>query len=122
MGARLQRSARRACLAAAATFLVLAVVTPPVPAVEPAGRVVDTVPRPDVFRGVATSQLISVEIDRDALLPVPDLFRFIALDGFGTYESSSQQARASLLFPGNGLIIGPSLACGTFGGQFPPDF
>ena len=55
-------------------------------------------------------------------MPVPDVFNFIALDGSAEYGSSSQQARASLLFPGNGVILGPSLACGTFGGQFPPQF
>jgi hypothetical protein len=64
----------------------------------------------------------SLSADRDALLPVPEVFRFIALDGTGTYETSNQQARASLLFPGNGLILGPSLVCGTFGKEFPPEF
>jgi hypothetical protein len=82
----------------------------------------DTVPRPDVFSGNASSLVASVQIDRDALLPVEDLFRFIALDGLSTYETSSQTARASLLFPGNGLVLGPSLLCGQFGGQFPPEF
>jgi hypothetical protein len=77
---------------------------------------------PDVFRGAASAQVASVEADRDALLPVDDLFRFIALDGSGVYEPDLQRARSSLLFPGNGLILGPNLACGTFGGSFPPEF
>ena len=51
-----------------------------------------------------------------------DVFRFIALDGSSTYETDLQTARASLLFPGNGLILGPNLACGTFGGSFPEEF
>jgi hypothetical protein len=115
-GGRL-RTARRACLAAAGVCLVMAFTTSPAPAQED-----DTVPRPEVFRGSASSQVASVQLDRDALLPVPDLFRFIALDGASSYESSTRQARASLLFPGNGLILGPSLACGTFGAQFPAEF
>ena len=117
MGIGLQRSARRVCFVAAATCLLLAFVAPALRA-----QGADTVPRPDVFRGAASSQVASVQLDRDALLPVPELFRFIALDGSGTYESSSQQARSSLLFPGNGLILSPNLLCGTFGGQFPPQF
>ncbi|HUS62620.1 MAG TPA: choice-of-anchor P family protein [Acidimicrobiales bacterium] len=82
----------------------------------------DTVPPPEVFRGKASSQLISVQVDRDAFLPVPELFRFIALDGAGIFESSNRQARSSLFFPGNGFILGPSLLCGTFGAQFPSEF
>ncbi|MEO7429077.1 MAG: choice-of-anchor P family protein, partial [Acidimicrobiales bacterium] len=79
-------------------------------------------PAPEVFRGSASSQVASVQVDRAGLLPVPELFKFIALDGTSAFESSHREARSSLLFPGNGLILGPSLACGTFGGQFPPDF
>jgi hypothetical protein len=77
--------------------------------------------RPDIHRGAASALVASVEADRDALLPVDDLFRFIALDGSSVYETDLQTARASLLFPGNGLILGPNLACGTFGAQFPPE-
>jgi len=117
MRASRRRSARRACLVAAGVCLLLALITPTSPAQEE-----DTVPRPEVFRGAASSRAASVLADREALLPVPDLFRFIALDGFGLYESSTRQARASLLFPGNGLILGPSLVCGTFGAQFPVEF
>ncbi|MFZ6003320.1 MAG: choice-of-anchor P family protein [Actinomycetota bacterium] len=114
-GLRLQ--ARRACLAAAGACALFAAVAPSSPAQE-----ADLGPRPEVFRGSATSQVISVQVDRKALLPVPDLFRFIVLDGQGTYESSFREARSSLFFPGNGLILGPSLACGTFAGSLPPEF
>ncbi len=112
-----RRTVRRGCLVAAGVCLLLAAAVPAAPAQED-----DTVPRPEVFSGAASSQVASVQVDRDALLPVPELFRFIALDGASAYESSTRAARASLFFPGNGLILGPSLACGTFGGQFPPDF
>jgi len=82
----------------------------------------DAAPRPEVFRSAADSLVASVQIDREALLPVPDLFKFIALDGSGVYETSTRSARASIFFPGNGVILGPGLACGTFGAQFPPEF
>jgi hypothetical protein len=81
----------------------------------------DGIPPPQVFRGAATSLVASVAVDRDALIPVQDLFRFIALDGEAVYESSNQLARASVLFPGNGLVSGPALLCGTFGARFPPE-
>lgn len=117
MRASRRRSARRACVTASAVCLLLALTTASSPAQEE-----DDVPRPEVFRGAASSQGVSVQADREALLPVPDLFKVIALDGSGIYESSTRQARASVLFPGNGLILGPSLACGTFGAQFPAEF
>ena len=116
MGGTLRRWVRRTCLAAASASLLLAFLAPGSDAQE------GDAPRPEVFRGTASSLAASVQADREALLPIPELFRFIALDGNSQYESSTQQARASLLFPGNGLILGPSLACGTFGGQFPPEF
>ena len=78
-------------------------------------------PRPDVFRSSAVALVASALVDRDALLPVPEALRVIAVDATGTYESSNQAARASLLYPGNGVIQGPNLACGTFGSQFPPE-
>ncbi|MEY2469941.1 MAG: hypothetical protein QOF21_2639 [Actinomycetota bacterium] len=115
MGGRLRSNARRFFFASAAVCLVLA-------AFVPSADAEDTIPPPEVFSGNASAQAISVELNRDALLPVPELFKFIALDGASAYSSSNRQARASLLFPGNGLILGPSLACGTFGGQFPPEF
>jgi hypothetical protein len=78
--------------------------------------------RPDIFRASATALGASVMADRAGLLPIPDVFRFIALDGTGTYEAANQEARASLFFPGNGVIQGPNLVCGTFGGGAPPEF
>lgn len=82
----------------------------------------DAAVRPDVFRGSATAQIASAFLDRDAFLPVNDAFRFIALDGAGTYESSNQTARASIFYPGSGIVSGPNLACGTFGSRFPEQF
>lgn len=80
-------------------------------------------PRPDVFRGDASSLAVAVQADREALIPVPDLLRFIALDGSGIYQTSNQQARASIIFPGNGGIQGPGLACSQLPtAQFPPTF
>lgn len=119
MGGTWRRQARRVCFAVAATCLVVAFVGPTVGAAE---APVDDVPRPSVWGGSAQSLAASIELNRDALLPVPELFKFIALDTASTYGSSSQAARASILFPGNGAILGPGLVCGTFGGQFPPEF
>jgi hypothetical protein len=77
--------------------------------------------RPDIFRSAASALGASIMADRAGLLPIPEVFRFIALDGSASYEGSNQEARASVLFPGNGVIQGPNLACGTFGGQAPPE-
>lgn len=113
-----RRAARRACLVASGACLLVALTSSSSPAQED-----DTVPRPEVFRGAASSLVASVQVDRDALLAGgTDLFRFIALDGDSSYESSTQTARASIFFPGNGLILGPSLACGELVKQFPPEF
>ncbi len=117
MGGSVRRRARRVCFALAAACLAVAFIAPTVGAEEE-----DDVVRPSVWGGNAQSLAVSIELDRDALLPVPDLFKFIALDTASTYGSSSQAARSSIVFPGNGAILGPSLACGTFGGQFPPEF
>jgi len=111
-----RRRTRQVLLGLAATCLLLAFVTPA------AGAQSDDTPPPEVFGANASSRAISINLDRAGLLPVPDVFNFIALDGWGEYGSSSQQARASLLFPGNGALLGPSLACGTFGGSFPSQF
>ena len=115
-GRRAQRRwAARACVGAAIVCLVLA-------GLGSAGAQEDAPARPDVFRSDASAELLSASLDRGALLPVNDAFHFIALDGTGTYESSNQTARASLFYPGNGIISGPGLACSTFGGQFPEQF
>jgi hypothetical protein len=77
---------------------------------------------PEVWRGAARAGVATLDVNRDALLPVEGVFRFVALDGDGVYETDLQTARASIFYPGEGLIQGPNLACGTFGGQFPPEF
>jgi hypothetical protein len=111
---RTRRLLTRSCFAGAVVSLALA-------GLGTAAARDQVLPLPDVFRGAASSQVVSAFLDRDALLPVNDAFRFIALDGTGTYESSNQTARASVLYPGNGAISGPSLACGTFGSQLPKE-
>ena len=115
MGPRPWRWVRRGCFSAAAACAVLALTVPARAQEVPAGA-------PEVWRGAATAGVGSVDVSRDALLPVNDVFRFVALDGDSVYETDLQTARASLLYPGEGLLQGPSLACGTFGDQFPPEF
>ena len=114
-GSRMRRRMARLCVAGAVVALALA-------GFGSAAAQEEGPPLPDVFSASASAQGVTAFLDRDALIPVPDAFRFVALDGIGTYESSNQTARASVFFPGNGLIAGPSLACGTFGAQFPPEF
>jgi len=116
MGSGRRHRARRFCLVAAGVCGVLAVAAP-VRAQDGAG-----VPPPEIWRGAASSLVASVEADREALLPVDDVFRFMAVEGVSVFETDRQTARASLFFPGNGILLGPNLACGTFGGQFPPEF
>lgn len=117
---RLARLGLRRFLLVAALLSAVAAVT------APAGAQVDDGPtpgpRPTVFESTANAQAVSLLVDRDALLPVPQALYFIAVEALTTYDTDLQRARASLFFPGNGGIQGPNLACGTFGGQFPPEF
>jgi len=77
---------------------------------------------PELWRGAARAGVASVDVDRDAFLPVEGVFRFVALDGDSVYESDLQTARASLFYPGEGILQGPNLLCDTFGDRFPPEF
>lgn len=108
------RLSRASAIGAVGCFLLVAVGS--------VGAQEEATPRPDVFRASAEALVSSAFLDREALLPVPEAFRFIALEGTGTYESSNQTARSSIFFPGNGVVTGPNLACGTFGSQFPEQF
>ncbi len=116
MGGSLRRRARRACFVAAAGCLLLAIAVPP-----SSGQEVDEVPKPEVFDSVTTAIGASVQADRDALIPVPDLLKFIVLDGQGAYETDKSEARSSLFFPGNGGTGGPALVCGNFAEAVRPE-
>ena len=108
---------RRICFSAAGLCTLVALVPRASSAQEDDGAA-----RPEAFQGRAESLVVVGEVNRDALLPGEDLFRFIALDGLGTYEPTVQTARAAIFYPGNGVVSGPNLACGTFAGEFPPEF
>ena len=109
------------CLSLAAIFAVLAFVSPNARAEE--DNTGQDVAPPEVFSGDASTRAITVSLTQQyPVVPVEDLFTFITVEGKSTFSSSTRAARASLFFPGNGGIIGPSLACGTFGGQFPAEF
>jgi hypothetical protein len=116
MGASPRRWVGRGCLSAAALCVILAVTMPAW--AQDAG----TGTAPEVWRGAARAGVASFDINRDALIPVEGVFRFVALDGDSVYETDLQTARASLFYPGEGILQGPNLACGTFGAQFPPEF
>jgi hypothetical protein len=78
--------------------------------------------RPEAFAGAAFASAVDLAVVTPALVPVPGLFDLSIVEGRGTYESSNQEGRASLFFPGNGVISGPSLLCGTFlGPSIPPE-
>lgn len=112
-----RRAARRVCLAAAAVCAILSITAPAIAQdADEAGAI------PEVFRGAASSAVASVALDREALLPVPGVFRFIAVEGSSVYETDLQTSRASLFYPGNGAMQGPNLVCGVAGGGFPPEF
>lgn len=105
---------RRGCFAAAAACLVLFVAVPALAQDErPAG--------PEVWRGSANAEGVTFEVDRTALLPIGDALRFSAVEASGAYETDRQTARGSILYPGEGVLQGPNLVCGTFGSAFPPE-
>lgn len=108
------RVARQVCASAAALCALLSIALPAV-------AQDDGVAPPEIWRGAASATVASFEVDRDALLPIPGVLRLGALAGESAYETDRQTARASLLFPGEGVIQGPNLACGTFGSLFPPE-
>ncbi len=121
MGASLRRNTRRVCLSLAGICAVLAFVSPSAHAEDT--TLSDDVPAPEVFSGNASARAITVGLRQQyPVVPVDDLFTFIAVEGQSTFSSSTRAARASLFFPGQGGILGPSLACGTFGAQFPAQF
>src|SRR5262245_35347144 len=110
--------ARGGCLTGAALSLLLAFVAPGAGAQES-----DEAPvLPDAFAASASSSAITISMLTPAIVPVDDLFTYGIAEGRGIYDSSSQEARASLFFPGNGFVKGPGLACGEFfGPNIPPE-
>jgi hypothetical protein len=80
------------------------------------------VARPETFAGAASAQALNVALLTPPLIPVEGLFDVAVVEGRGTFESSNQEGRASLLYPGSGILTGPGLLCGTFlGPQIPPE-
>jgi hypothetical protein len=120
-GAR-RRRLRRVSLAAAGACAILFVALPAkAQDATPAGSDEAPASALSVWHGSASAQAISFNIDQ-SVLPVTGIFNPILAEGDSTYETDNQTAQASLLYPGNGLIQGPNLLCGTFGGMFPAQF
>lgn len=115
---RARRIVRRAAAVGALASLAVAVLSPGARA-----QTDDEAPLvlPDSFVGAASARGIGMTLLTPALVPVNDLFDLAVAEGRGTYESANQEARASLLFPGNGLVMGASLLCGTFGSSIPSE-
>lgn len=99
-------------LAGAAASLAAAFIAPGAQAQDEPEE--DDVVLPDSFAGAASASALDATIITPALVPVPDLFDIGVVRGDGVYESAKQSGRASLLFPGNGVVKGPGLLCGTF--------
>lgn len=115
-GPRARTVARRLALGGAAASLAAGLVMPGATAQQD-----EEVVLPDAFAGAASATAVGVHLLTPALLPVEGLFEFAVAEGRGTYDSSNQEARASLLFPGNGAISGPSLACDQIRANVPPE-
>lgn len=107
-GAGLRRYLGRASLVAAAGTAALAVAGPVAFAQEA------TPDLPESFAGAASASALNLALLTPSLVPVEDLFDVHVAEGRGAYESGNQEGRASLLLGGNGLVLGPSLLCGSF--------
>jgi hypothetical protein len=118
---RARRVIARACLAGAAGFLALAAVIPTTQAQE--ADEPDAFARPEVWRGEAAASVVLYEADREGgVLPLPQVIHGELIEGRSAFDSSGNQiARASIFFPGQAVIAGPNLLCGTFGGEFPEE-
>jgi hypothetical protein len=78
---------------------------------------------PDGFSGSASASALNLTVLTPALVPVEDLFDTYVAEGRATYEPANQEARASLVLPGNAGVLGPGLLCGEFiGPQAPEQF
>ena len=120
----MRRWVRRVALGGAAASMAAALIAPGAgaqdePVDDPAD---DDVTLPDSFGGAATAAAVEASVITPTLIPVSGLFDLKFVEGRGTYERSNQEGRSSLLYPGNGLVIGPDLLCGMFiGPQIPPE-
>src|SRR3954454_16956139 len=117
MGPR-RRTARYLQVAGVTLFLVVALVP------SSWAQEADDSGRPEVFKGDASARGVTYFADRaTGLTPIPETFRGDFPEGSSVWDSTGEsQARASVFFPGTAVIQGPSLACGTAGGNFPPEF
>ena len=78
MGASPRRWLRGGCLTAAVLCALLAIAYPAFGQEAPAGA-------PEVWRGAASAGAVSMNVNRDALLPVEGVFHFITPDGDSVY-------------------------------------
>ena len=118
-----RRSVRRACFAAAASCCVLFVALPARPRTQVPRRRPRT-PRRSPPSGAERPRARS----RRSTSTAPRCCRSRVsstsspLQGQSAYETDRQTAQASILYPGQGVLQGPNLACGTFGSAFPAQF
>jgi hypothetical protein len=73
-----------------------------------------------VWHGAASADVASFDVDQ-SVLPLSGIVNPIVAKANSTYETDNQTADAGLLYPGNGVLQGPNLLCGTFLSGSVPD-
>jgi hypothetical protein len=94
--------------------MAAALIAPGAQAQDPPTDDDDDIVLPDTFAGGASASALDVNLVTPSIVPVPNLLDVGVVRGDGVFESSKQAGRASILYPGNGVVSGPNLVCGTF--------
>jgi hypothetical protein len=100
---------RRACFIAAALLVVAAVVVPAVGKAAPSDPDAD---RPIVWDGLASASAIHFNADRSqGILPLKDVFFANFPEAESDWDNGSNNARASLVFPGPAGVVAVGTIC-----------
>jgi hypothetical protein len=106
---RTLRRLRRLCFAAAALILLAALVVPAVAKAAPNDPDAD---RPIVWNGLASASAIHVNADRSqGILPLKDPFFANFPEAESDWDNGSNNARASLVFPGPAGVVAVGTIC-----------
>src|SRR5205085_934731 len=100
---------RRACFIAAALLVVTAAIAPVIAKAAPADPDAD---RPTVWNGLASASAIHVNADRnEGILPLKDPFFASFPEAESDWDTGSNNARASLVFPGPAGVVAVGTVC-----------
>jgi hypothetical protein len=100
---------RRACFIAAGLMVVTAAIAPVVAKAAPSDPDAD---RPIVWSGLASASAIHVNADRNqGVLPLKDPFFMSAPEAESDWDNGSNNARASLVFPGPAGVVAVGTVC-----------